>query len=219
MPLKLYVFWKNPLNYVGLAATTLLELFFRVCFVLYGKDVKVLTKKLAAVCNSAALRHSFPMQRDSRPWRATEFDLVVIGGGMFGAAAALDAAQRGLRMALVERADFGGATSSHSFKMVHGGIRYLQHADVAGVRHSARARSTFLRVAPHLVQPLPIVIPTYGWGMKSKPVLRAGMAAYDLLTVRSQSRHRRPGTPDPNGTLHRARRGCCAAILALPARA
>jgi SAM-dependent methyltransferase len=50
MPLKLYVFWKNPLNYVGLAATTLLELFFRVCFVLYGKDVKVLTKKLAAVC-------------------------------------------------------------------------------------------------------------------------------------------------------------------------
>ncbi len=50
MPLKLYVFWKNPLNYVGLAATGLLELFFRVCFVLYGKDVKVLTKKLAAVC-------------------------------------------------------------------------------------------------------------------------------------------------------------------------
>ena len=52
LPLKLYVFWKNPLNYVGLAATTLLELFFRVCFVLYGKDVKVLTKKLAAVCHS-----------------------------------------------------------------------------------------------------------------------------------------------------------------------
>ena len=52
MPLKLYVFWKNPLNYVGLAATTVLELFFRICFVLYGKDVKVLTKKLAAVCRN-----------------------------------------------------------------------------------------------------------------------------------------------------------------------
>ena len=52
LPLKLYVFWKNPLNYVGLAATSLLELFFRACFVLYGKDVKILTKKLAAVCNS-----------------------------------------------------------------------------------------------------------------------------------------------------------------------
>ena len=52
LPLKLYVFWKNPLNYAGLAATSFLELFFRVCFILYGKDVKVLTKKLAAVCNS-----------------------------------------------------------------------------------------------------------------------------------------------------------------------
>ncbi|HEX8376047.1 MAG TPA: hypothetical protein VF606_12800, partial [Geminicoccaceae bacterium] len=54
MPLKLYVFWKNPLNYVGLAATTLLEFFFRLCFILYGKDVKVMTKKLAATARSAA---------------------------------------------------------------------------------------------------------------------------------------------------------------------
>ena len=54
MPLRLYVFWKNPLNYIGLAATTLLELVFRCCFILYGKDVKVLTKKLAAVCRSPA---------------------------------------------------------------------------------------------------------------------------------------------------------------------
>ena len=122
------------------------------------------------------------MLRDPATLERTEFDLVVIGGGMFGAAAALDAVQRGLRVALLERADFGGATSSHSFKMVHGGIRYLQHADVARLRHSARARTTFLRVAPHLVRPLPIVIPTYGWGMKSKAVLRLGMAAYDLLT-------------------------------------
>src|SRR3954454_8283208 len=123
------------------------------------------------------------MLRDPAALEAAEFDLVVIGGGMFGAAAALDAAQRGLRVALIERADFGGATSSHSFKMVHGGIRYLQHADVARLRHSARARSTFLRVAPHLVRPLPIVVPTYGWAMKSKAVLRLGMAAYDLLTL------------------------------------
>ena len=82
------------------------------------------------------------MLRDPTKLEGTEFDLVVIGGGMFGAAATLDAAQRGLRVALVERADFGGATSSHSFKMVHGGIRYLQHADVARLRHSARARLT-----------------------------------------------------------------------------
>ena len=76
--------------------------------------------------------------------------------------------------------------------MVHGGIRYLQHADVARLRHSARARATFLRVAPHLVRPLPIVVPTYGWGMKSKAVLRAGMAAYDLLTL-----DRNRGIADP----------------------
>ena len=140
------------------------------------------------------------MLRDPTKLEGTEFDLVVIGGGMFGAAATLDAAQRGLRVALVERADFGGATSSHSFKMVHGGIRYLQHADVARLRHSARARTTFLRVAPHLVRPLPIVIPTYGWGMKSKLVLRLGMAAYDLLTLDRNRGIRDPARHIPNAS-------------------
>ena len=104
------------------------------------------------------------MQRHPAALARTEFDLVVIGGGMFGAAAALDAARRGLSTALVEREDFAGATSAHSFKMIHGGIRYLQHADIVRVRHSARARAAFLRAAPHLVRPLPIVVPTYGWG-------------------------------------------------------
>ena len=132
------------------------------------------------------------MQRDLAALARTEFDLVVIGGGMLVAAAALDAARRGLSTALVERADFAGATSAHSFKMVHGGIRYLQHADLVRVRQSARARAAFLRAAPHLVRPLPIVVPTYGWGMKSRPVLRAGMAAYDLLTA-----DRNRGIADP----------------------
>ena len=132
------------------------------------------------------------MQRDLSTLTRQEHDLVVIGGGMFGAAAALDAAQRGLRVALIERGDFCGATSAHSFKMIHGGIRYLQHADLHRLRHSARARAAFLRVAPHLTRPLPIVVPTYGRGMKSRPVLRAGMAAYDLLTI-----DRNRGIPDP----------------------
>ena len=140
------------------------------------------------------------MHRDLRALEGTEFDLVVVGGGMFGAAAALDAAQRGLRTALIERADFAGATSSHSFKMVHGGIRYLQHADFPRLRHSARARSAFLRSAPHLVRPLPIVVPTYGAGMKSKPVLRVGMAAYDLLTA-----DRNRGIADPSRQIPRGR--------------
>ena len=112
---------------------------------------------------------------------------------MFGAAAALDAAQRGLKVALIERADFAGATSAQSFKMLHGGIRYLQHADLPRIRQSARARAAFLRVAPHLTRPLPIVVPTYGFGMKSEAALRLGMATYDLLTV-----DRNRGIPDPD---------------------
>lgn len=139
------------------------------------------------------------MRRDLPALERTEFDLVVIGGGMFGAAAALDAAQRGLTVALLDRADFAGATSAHSFKMIHGGIRYLQHADVKRVRHSARARATFLRLAPHLVHPLPIVVPTYGQGMKGKTVLRIGMGAYDLLTADRNRGIADPSRRIPNG--------------------
>lgn len=136
------------------------------------------------------------MQRNLKSLAERRFDLVVIGGGMFGAAAALDAAQRGLEVALLERGDFGGATSAHSYKMIHGGIRYLQHADIYRVRQSSSARSGFLRVAPHLCKPLPIVIPTYGsMSMKSKPVLWAGIRAYDVLTadrnrgIKDRTRH------------------------------
>jgi glycerol-3-phosphate dehydrogenase len=115
--------------------------------------------------------------------RDQSFDLVVVGGGIFGACAAADAAQRGMSVALIERDDFGGATSANSLKMVHGGIRYVQHMDIARVRHSAAERRAFLRIAPHLVEPLPIVIPTYGRGMKGKGALRAGMGIFDLLTA------------------------------------
>ena len=118
---------------------------------------------------------------------------------MFGAAAALDAAQRGLRTALIERADFAGATSSHSFKMVHGGIRYLQHADVRGCAIPP-ARAPRSCAARRIVRPLPIVVPTYGAGMKSKPVLRVGMAAYDLLTA-----DRNRGIADPSRQIPRGR--------------
>jgi glycerol-3-phosphate dehydrogenase len=133
------------------------------------------------------------MRRDLDALTRGPFDLAVIGGGMFGAAAALDAAQRGLKVALLERGDFCGATSAHSYKMLHGGIRYLQHVDVPRIRQSAAARAAFLRVAPHLAHPLPIVVPTYGGGMRSKPVLRAGMALYDTLTA-----GRNRGIADPS---------------------
>ncbi|TVP45083.1 MAG: glycerol-3-phosphate dehydrogenase/oxidase [Gemmatimonadales bacterium] len=122
------------------------------------------------------------MRRDLTALEGVEFDLVVIGGGIFGACAAWDAAQRGLSVALIERSDFGAATSANSYKVVHGGIRYLQHGDVARVRASSAERRALLGMAPHLVRPLPIVVPTYGSGMRGRLALRTGLALYDALT-------------------------------------
>ena len=133
------------------------------------------------------------IQRDTRALAECEFDLAIVGGGAFGAAAAWDASLRGLRTVLIERNDFGGGSSAECFKMVHGGIRYLQHADIPRLRASCRERSAMLRIAPHLVAPLPIVIPTYGSGRKGKLFLGAGMRMYDFLTL-----DRNAGIPDPS---------------------
>jgi glycerol-3-phosphate dehydrogenase len=127
------------------------------------------------------------MRRDLEALSAEEFDVLIVGGGAFGAAAAWDAALRGLRVALVERSDFGGGASAECFKMVHGGIRYLQHADIRRLRSSCAERTAMLRIAPHLVNPLPIVIPTYGYGRQGKAFLAAGMLAYDALTAGKNS--------------------------------
>ena len=108
---------------------------------------------------------------------------MIVGGGIFGICAAWDAVLRGLSVALLERADFAHAASANCFKMIHGGIRYLQHGDIPRLRKSAAERSAFLRIAPHLARPLPIFVPTYGHGIKGKQILAAGMKVYDLLTA------------------------------------
>jgi len=112
------------------------------------------------------------------------FDVVVIGGGIFGACAAREAALAGLSVALIEQKDFSHATSANHFKMVHCGIRYLQHLDIKRLWESSYERSALLRIAPHLVQTVPIVIPTYGVGLQGKSFLGVGMLTYDLLTIR-----------------------------------
>src|SRR5512134_780414 len=141
------------------------------------------------------------MKRNIQGLAEKEYDLVIIGGGIFGACAAWDAARRGLRVALLEKKDFSHATSANHLKMVHGGIRYMQHLDVVRVRESSLERSALLRIAPHLVRPLPIVMPTYGHGMRGKAVLGAGISLYDLLTLDRNWRIPDEGRRIPRGRL------------------
>lgn len=111
-----------------------------------------------------------------------EFDVLVIGGGITGACIAHDAALRGLKTALVEKDDFGMATSSASSKLLHGGIRYLQKLQLGKVRESARERIFFQKIAPQLTTTVPFLIPTYkGSLMKGRLALTAGMWIYHAL--------------------------------------
>jgi glycerol-3-phosphate dehydrogenase len=116
--------------------------------------------------------------------RDTTFDVLVVGGGITGAGVALDAAARGLKVALVERHDFAGGTSSKSSKLVHGGLRYLQQRDVRLVYEALHERQRLLRNAPHLVRVLPFLIPLFGRdGVVNRAVARAmsvALWAYDL---------------------------------------
>ena len=101
---------------------------------------------------------------------------------MSGAAIAWDAALRGLRVALVEAADFGAGTSWNSHKTIHGGLRHLQRANVAAVRAASRERSAFLRIAPALVRPLGFLVPTHGHGLRGREALGLALLASDVLT-------------------------------------
>ncbi len=123
------------------------------------------------------------MKRDTNLLKDREFDVVIVGAGIYGATAAWEAASRGLSVALLDRGDFGGFTSANSLKTVHGGLRYLQTLDVARVRESVRERRVLLKIAPHLVRPLCCVMPTYGHLMKSKWVMRFGLLANDILSL------------------------------------
>jgi glycerol-3-phosphate dehydrogenase len=118
------------------------------------------------------------------------FDVAIVGGGIIGAGIARDAALRGLHVALVERADFGGGTTAASTRLIHGGLRYLETLDLRLVRMDLRERETLLRLAPHLVKPLPFLVPIYDGVGFGRLALRAGMFLYDLLSVdKSLPRH------------------------------
>jgi glycerol-3-phosphate dehydrogenase len=120
-----------------------------------------------------------------------EFDVVVIGGGITGAGVALDAATRGYSVALVERADFASGTSSRSSKLVHGGLRYLQNFDLGLVREALLERQLMVALAPHLVRPLPLVVPAFD-GARPDRMMGMGLNLYDVMSVdRDRLRSRR----------------------------
>ncbi|MDW8131505.1 MAG: glycerol-3-phosphate dehydrogenase/oxidase [Bryobacterales bacterium] len=111
-----------------------------------------------------------------------QFDVAVIGGGIIGAGIARDAARRGLRVALVEKADYGSGTTAGSTRLIHGGLRYLEMLDFRLVRMDLREREVLLRLARHLVRPLRFILPFYGEGIVHRWKMRAGLALYDLLS-------------------------------------
>src|SRR6476646_3190326 len=110
------------------------------------------------------------------------FDIVVIGGGITGAGVALDAATRGYSVALVERADFASGTSSRSSKLVHGGLRYLQNFDLGLVREALIERQINVNLAPHLVRPLPLIVPAFD-GARPDRMMCMGLNLYDVMSV------------------------------------
>jgi len=123
------------------------------------------------------------MTRFTEGYKGEKFDLIIIGGGITGAAIAYDAASRGLSVALIEKKDFGGATSAATSKLIHGGLRYLATMEFGLVRESLRERKTLENIAPNLVYPIPFMITTNRTKLtNTKWVIKTGMILYDILS-------------------------------------
>lgn len=136
------------------------------------------------------------------------YDVVIVGGGIYGACIAWDAALRGLFVCLVERSDFGSATSANSLKTIHGGLRYIQHGNIKHMRELIRERQTWMRIAPHLIHPLPVLVPTYSrW---AKEMLSAALLVNDLISL-DRNRIKDPEKHIPRGRV--LSKGECLKIL------
>jgi len=133
------------------------------------------------------------LTRDPAGASEQRYDLIVIGGGIYGAALTLEAARRGLKPLLLERDDFGGATTWNSLRIIHGGLRYLQRLDLKRHRESVAERQWFLRHFPDLVHPLACLMPLYGQGLRRPAVMRLALAINDGL-----SRRRNDGLDAPS---------------------
>ena len=122
-------------------------------------------------------------RRDLARLADEHFDVLIIGGGINGAGIARDLAMRGVKTALIEKNDIAAGTSSATTKLIHGGLRYLEHFQFGLVRESCRERALLLELAPHLVRPLPFLIPVYKGDPRPLTIIRAGLTLYDLLSA------------------------------------
>src|SRR5919201_3554909 len=123
------------------------------------------------------------MTRDLDQLASQTFDLLVVGGGIYGLTIAYDAAQRGLGVALIERDDFGSGASFNHLRTIHGGLRYLQTLDIKRARESVRERRTLARIAPHAVQPLVFALPITRSLTGGKLVMRAGFLVDSIVSA------------------------------------
>lgn len=126
------------------------------------------------------------MQRDFAQLRDRNVDVLVIGGGIYGAWTAYSAALKGWKVALVDQGDWASGTSSASSKLIHGGLRYLEHFEFSLVRHALEERRTLARIAPHLVDPVTFTVPIYQGDRVGRAKMKAGLTLYDQLAGGNQ---------------------------------
>ena len=151
----------------------------------HSEEVAVIAGKKSKPANLAMINRINEMELKD------EFDLVVIGGGINGCGIARDASMRGLRVLLLEREDFGAGCSAVPSRLIHGGLRYLEHFEFDLVRESLREREILLQNANHLVSPLRMSIPIYQGDKRSPFIVKIGMILYDLLSFdKSLPKHR-----------------------------
>lgn len=122
------------------------------------------------------------MKRDLKKLASETLDILVIGGGAHGAAIAYHGAMAGYKIAVIDKNDFCSATSANSLKILHGGLRYLQHLNIKRMRHSILARREMMLLAPHLVRPLPCIMPAYGHGLRGKKIMQAALFLNDCIS-------------------------------------
>ena len=129
---------------------------------------------------------AFPLLRNVDDLKHRRFDVLVIGGGIYGAWCAYDAALRGLSVALIEKNDWGSGTSQSSSKLIHGGLRYLEHFEFRLVSHALKERRVLSEIAPHLVRPLNFKLPVWKDARVGRLQLLAGLTLYDFLATGKQ---------------------------------